>query len=814
MDGLKARLSFDAVAYDYDDEYLTIDTDTHTININNVSRLFGVQYDGNSKLIKFRIRNKLSDIQKMQDSIVYINWIDSRGVKGQSIAINKTINNDTCEFAWKVPFDALKNSGVLHFAMSAVVTKNSSSVIDQRWSTQIASVITPDGIYIKSYTPSSEEEDRIAQIYNELSNMINKQNDNLQSQVSSLKEDLVILEDTALHYKNGKNLFPYSRKFDGIYIDSNNGKEVSYDGWSASDFIEIEANTDYQIFYISEDNNKYAIGCYYAYYNSDKVYISGGISDSNSGYNIKTPINAKYIRISFPNTEDQKKFVFGKKSDFENIEYDTFEYPKQVFNINDVINIYGTGFILPFSASDGKFKVEVDTTFVIYYILRDGKQSVISIPKGTVYLVSPHNSLVIDSDINAVVEKPRNRVVPSDVLLLETGEYDNNYKRYFKGFFVDRVTVQTSYEEYDMNNVRKSYVRTVDDKMVDVIKDNQSDFSFMIGTDMHIATSSVDGSRQVLNVINRIQDRVHCNAIINLGDSVMTGKLSTQEAYYSLQEVVGKTTEKENAYYVVGNHDYNHRSDFAAVGQEKSWVLPYIDVYRILGKQHENDVVWGSKERMYYYKDFVEHKIRMIFLNTLDRPEVWENVDGVQKEKYTWLMNVISTKQVDWLVDVALDFSDKADKSEWSVIICSHVTPSATAEWNDAPLYNAVVLRKISEAFVSGGTKTPSFTDTTFEGWSSYNKRVDFTSQGAMNLIGWFSGHSHIDTHSKLNGVNYVNTVCGYPYNVQDSQSMKNYTMTDGTYTEFGIDVCSLNKAERKVTLHRFGVGTDRVITY
>lgn len=190
MDGLKARLSFDAVAYDYDDEYLTIDTDTHIITINNLSRLFGVQYDGNSKLIKFRIRNQLSDIQKMQDSIVYINWIDSKGVKGQSIAINKTINNDTCEFAWKVPFDALKNSRVLHFAMSAVITANGSSVINQKWSTQIASVIIPDGIYIKSYTPSSEEEDRIAQIYNELSNMINKQNDNFQSQVKSLNEAL------------------------------------------------------------------------------------------------------------------------------------------------------------------------------------------------------------------------------------------------------------------------------------------------------------------------------------------------------------------------------------------------------------------------------------------------------------------------------------------------------------------------------------------------------------------------------------------------------------------------------------------------
>ena len=225
MDGLKARLSFDAVAYDYDDEYLTIDTDTHTININDVSRLFGVQYDGNSKLIKFRIRNKLSDIQKMQDSIVYINWIDSKGVKGQSIAINKIINNDTCEFAWKVPFDALKNSGVLHFAMSAVITENNSSVINQKWSTQIASVTTPDGIYIKSYTPSSEEEDRIAQIYNELTKMINTQSENLQAQVNSLNDALVDLTNDNISEIITWKLGSFTDKYNdtnGIYTNNDN----------------------------------------------------------------------------------------------------------------------------------------------------------------------------------------------------------------------------------------------------------------------------------------------------------------------------------------------------------------------------------------------------------------------------------------------------------------------------------------------------------------------------------------------------------------------------------------------------------------
>lgn len=286
MDGLKARLSFDAVAYDYDDEYLTIDTDTHTININNVSRLFGVQYDGNSKLIKFRIRNKLSDIQKMQDSIVYINWIDSRGVKGQSIAINKTINNDTCEFAWKVPFDALKNSGVLHFAMSAVVTKNSSSVIDQRWSTQIASVITPDGIYIKSYTPSSEEEDRIAQIYNELSNMINKQNDNLQSQVNLLKEDLAEYTYNIIL----RNLPYYTIDPDGKVITSTN---------TDLHIARVERNKNYTI---TTDEDTVVLGWYSKYPEPNDVAHNGRILSDNK--TVTSPIDGY---IAFRSLEGYKE---------------------------------------------------------------------------------------------------------------------------------------------------------------------------------------------------------------------------------------------------------------------------------------------------------------------------------------------------------------------------------------------------------------------------------------------------------------------------------------------------------------------------
>lgn len=351
MDGLKARLSFDAAAYDYDDEYLMIDTDTHTININNVSRLFGVQYDGNSKLIKFRIRNKLSDIQKMQDSIVYINWIDSRGVKGQSIAINKTINNDTCKFAWKVPFDALKNSGVLHFAMSAIVTKNSSSVIDQRWSTQIASVITPDGIYIKSYTPSSEEEDRIAQIYTELSNMINKQNDNLQSQVNSLKEDIIDLSDV-LSEKIPKLISP-------INIEHITFKH-NYSGATSTMGVQIQKLDGYDSYYFISDKdfdlwfgdnipaNKYVAVLHGEQYvrtdvhtSYDELICSNPIRLRNIDHTLPTEINKLSVKrgdvVAFTFTSGYIQpfygYEFTSKSNFKNKFSGTYTLNDNVLDI-------------------------------------------------------------------------------------------------------------------------------------------------------------------------------------------------------------------------------------------------------------------------------------------------------------------------------------------------------------------------------------------------------------------------------------------------------------------------------------------------
>ena len=134
--------------------------------------------------------------------------------------------------------------------MISVMTKNKSSVINQRWSTRIASVITPDGIYIKSYTPSSEEEDRIAQIYNELSNMINKQNDNLQSQIISLKEGI-----TKTFTNDGDSLIIEDKY--NIIMD-----------------VDLKAKNEYVISLSCEKNVK--INCVYS-----NILYSDGTNDEN-----------------------------------------------------------------------------------------------------------------------------------------------------------------------------------------------------------------------------------------------------------------------------------------------------------------------------------------------------------------------------------------------------------------------------------------------------------------------------------------------------------------------------------------------------
>lgn len=618
MDGLKARLSFDAVAYDYDDEYLTIDTDTHTININNVSRLFGVQYDGNSKLIKFRIRNKLSDIQKMQDSIVYINWIDSRGVKGQSIAINKTINNDTCEFAWKVPFDALKNSGVLHFAMSAVVTKNSSSVIDQRWSTKIASVITPDGIYIKSYTPSSEEEDRIAQIYTELSNIINKQNDNLsdmQSQVNLLKEELVTTNTlltsigTIVHSENIDTPKSVTVMFDTAI---NKGVTIWICNTSATDF---DNNKTISVNLIQRDGSEKSLGiiakggAFNVTLEKDIVGVRSWVTDTNYSFELRyyAKQNDK-ISVENLTSNGLRLSVIGGnipvKKGYELVYDSGSNYIEFMLYNNDKI-LYDSNWI------KGKG---------IYTIEKDGELRIILANKQTYQeseFISP-----LDFDGNIEINKSsvnaNNRIDEVEKCI---DEYKHENNDVIPSYYTDHIAEK---------------IKLINRNMADVGKDGDT---FIFITDIHWDNNNKHSHA----LIKEICKKTNIKNIICGGDIINEGDYEIM--CETMIDCVHNFDFGNGFFSAFGNHDNNKNNQSS---MPERWFSDSA-VYAFMYKQNDGKIIFLNDIDKSFYFDNTTTKTRYIILDT--------GVDGKFDNQ------VIFTSFIDALIAV---------EEGWNIIIFAH----------------------------------------------------------------------------------------------------------------------------------------------
>ena len=740
MDGLKARLSFDAVAYDYDDEYLTIDTDTHTININNVSRLFGVQYDGNSKLIKFRIRNKLSEIQKMQDSIVYINWIDSKGVKGQSIAINKTISNDICEFAWKVPFDALKNSGVLHFAMSAVITEDNSSVINQKWSTQIASVITPDGIYIKSYTPSSEEEDRIAQIYNELSKMINTQSENLQSQVNSLNDTLVgvqtdIDEKIPVGVNIGNYLDTSKMSYDG-YIDSNNGNVVSYADWCYTDFITTKAGAALCTLCYDASINKYAIiaTTYVAFYDYNKKFISGYIAEKDGTYNV--PKNASYMRVSFATNYLKQAPIVVEKNKYDEMKAvdDRLQYGNTVPTIYDkdarnytivknpyCVKSYDKLYFKYSSILLYKNGVSVDNNYdfdKLKQMFPNNWQGYTTSKVNDCMFIKAGEILIVDLELNEIkiINRPYFNEYPEKWILILG--YDSQTKQSYG--LLDEQYRDLNDNDYDRQRFEtisndtliKLYNQT--NSIYDVIDDDNYCFAWL--SDNHMYGSIGEDETDMTDLaIGEIDKTLNFDAIFNTGDSIQ--ERAGVSGLNSLRKVSNRFNPNKLV-YCEGNHDRN------IVNPILSKKAFYNGVYR---QTVSDDVVWGSKENAYFYRDFQKFKIRVIVLN------VYENtyINSVYDENKVGYSNA----QLEWLANIALQLDE-----DWAVIVLTHDSP-AEMRYNGAiNQNNPAQLIEILESFKKGTSEPIQYNDLKNNGLFNVNLTTNFFKKGI--IIGVLSGHA------------------------------------------------------------------------
>ena len=211
----------------------------------------------------------------------------------------------------------------------------------------------------------------------------------------------------------------------------------------------------------------------------------------------------------------------------------------------------------------------------------------------------------------------------------------------------------------------------------------------------------------------------------------------------------------------------------------------------------------------YYYVDFEQDKIRVICIDTVNPPVIINDVVAYNPVESLF----IDQAQVNWLISDALNFTSKTDRADWGVLFFSHVSPSASMQQN---IKNAAAVEYLLKAFKDGAAINQSYpyvSDNNFD----LTITADFTTQGAMDCICFINGHGHwdydaVDAISGIRHIAVAGTDTYYPPTYPEGAVLP--TRTDNTLTAHAFDTFTIDRTNRKIYTHRFGAGSDRVITY
>lgn len=338
---------------------------------------------------------------------------------------------------------------------------------------------------------------------------------------------------------------------------------------------------------------------------------------------------------------------------------------------------------------------------------------------------------------------------------------------------------------------------------------------FAIATDIHLRIEDAGEGRynQVRDFI-MLSEQLPIDYIICEGD-IMSYCQEWDGVFEPRADAVRKIFDQCRCpwYVTRGNHDYNDDDNgFQSNSNIKEYNAENADKYFISDRDwtrtitsrmpvapyHEIHFDNAHPENGYFYVDDFQHKHRIIICNSEETMETDDGRPYIKDGQVDAYISGVETKQqIDWLIDHAMNFRDKGeDAQNWVVSFHSHTLPYSDKwigyEGEDGELggykvYNAETaqatdmsefhgygwdnpeIRRLVHAFQNGTSinfsKTVIDVDDVNDGvtnhqWIAYERTVDFSDQGAMKVLGWFSGHCHDDCHSTVNGLNLTISTC------------------------------------------------------
>jgi predicted phosphodiesterase len=356
------------------------------------------------------------------------------------------------------------------------------------------------------------------------------------------------------------------------------------------------------------------------------------------------------------------------------------------------------------------------------------------------------------------------------------------------------------------------YWKTHIDEKISTIKNlhrqyGKDCFSFVLFADTHYP-SNLSKISPVL--AKRIMDETNIKYALHVGDWQTRGCLATKELLLEENEAIEKMFApiQDRLLMEQGNHDgsygwldrdgdgtYNNSGK--APKDRETYVHNLTPqelhefAYRKVGTI--GDVHFDETGTAYYIDD-TSNNVRYIGLNTQQNNYELQ-ADGTQLYPKMWIMR-FTQPQFDFLTKEALV---EGVKEKTKIVIFAHVP--TTQELGDKDVMNGVL-----RAFVNKTTYSGSYAGE--YGYDAVSVNVDFTDVKGT-FVGYFHGHTHIDSVNTSNGFNIIGTRCDAKE--ENTDALKNERV-EGTVTEQSFDVFTVTPT--KIYATKIGAGVDREISY
>ncbi len=371
----------------------------------------------------------------------------------------------------------------------------------------------------------------------------------------------------------------------------------------------------------------------------------------------------------------------------------------------------------------------------------------------------------------------------------------------------------------------KSYVTEEAERVAKAVysKQNANTFTFSVISDMHYLAGHSDIVASNIHAgqgMDLVRKGVNVDFAVCLGDigwgSGVADSSNRATIEMGIEEIRSANKCIDSAFRgipnfrAVGNHDsliYNYT--FNENGYlDSSKLFPLYGAYN-RGAIFPN----GEKERGYCYRDFDNWKLRVICMNTSDIQDLTPS--DSTPDVY------VSGTQGKWFAE-SLDLSEKADSSEWSILIFSH----APLDWGRSCIYLCDILK----AYIDGGSCKVTRDGVTI----SY----DYAGKNAAAIIGNCHGHNHnfqTDNLRRLVSGNTTEAIelkrfcipnaCFTRTNEKGENTTveildieygeaTSYEKTAGTAQDTAFCVVTVDTAARKIYADHYGAGYDREIDY